>query len=180
MIYQNADGIEGALIYLLMIIAGIIIGGFAAIVIRNAFVISVVERTRDYGMLRCVGASKRQIRNVAFYEAIMLWVTGEVIGLIISYLFLYGGINIAKEYFYLSEDFRLVQQPVLVIGTCLITFAVTLFGLLEPARQINQLRPLDALRNQKDVKKERIRTGRKNGGLVGKIFGVEGEYAYKN
>lgn len=180
LIYQNADGIEGALIYLLMIIAGIIIGGFAAIVIRNAFVISVVERTRDYGMLRCVGASKRQIRNVAFYEAIMLWVTGEVIGLIISYLFLYGGINIAKEYFYLSEDFRLVQQPVLVIGTCLITFAVTLFGLLEPARQINQLRPLDALRNQKDVKKERIRTGRKNGGLVGKIFGVEGEYAYKN
>ena len=180
LVYQNADGSEGALIYLLMLIAGIIIGGFAAIVIRNAFMISIVERTRDYGMLRCVGASKRQIRNEVFYEAIMLWATGEVIGLIVSYLFLYGGIKMAKEYFYLSEDFQLVHQPVLMVGTCLLTFAVTLFGLLEPARQINQLRPLDALRNQKDVKKERFRKGRRNGALAGKIFGVEGEYAYKN
>ncbi|MBQ4521405.1 MAG: FtsX-like permease family protein [Lachnospiraceae bacterium] len=178
--FQKSQSTEYAMGYCLILIAGAFIGGFAVIVIRNAFVISIVERTRDYGMLRCIGASKKQIRKIAVYEAVMLGVAGEVAGLISSYLFLYLGIEIGKRYFSLSEDFKVVHRPILIFGTCLIIFVVVLFGLLEPTRQINKLKPLNALRNQKDVKKERFRIGKNTGRLIGKIFGVEGEYAYKN
>ena len=179
-LFKKSQSAETAMDYCLVLIFSTFIGGFAAIVIRNSFVISIVERTRDYGMLRCIGASKRQIRKIAFYEAVMLGIAGEGIGLIFSYLFLYLGIHIGKRYIPFLEEFRLVQRPIIIIGTCLIIFAVVLFGLLEPTRQINKLNPLNALRNQKDVKKERFCAKKRRGVLIGKIFGVEGEYAYKN
>lgn len=178
--YQKSETEEAALNYCLILIATAVIGGFAAIVIRNAFVLSVVERTRDYGMLRCVGASKRQIRKIAFYEAVMLGAAGEGIGLILSYLFLYVGMAIARRYFSFPEEFRVVYCPELIVGICFVIFAVVMFSLLEPTRQMNKINPLSALRNQKDVKKEQIRSKGKMGAFVGKIFGVEGEYAYKN
>ncbi|MBQ4521403.1 MAG: FtsX-like permease family protein [Lachnospiraceae bacterium] len=179
-LFEKSQSEETAMGYCLVLIFAVFIGGFAAIVIRNSFVISIVERTRDYGMLRCIGASKRQIRKIAFYEAVMLGIAGEVIGLIVSYLFLYLVIQIGKEHISFLEEFKFVQRPVLIFGICLIVFLVVLFGLLEPTRQINKLNPLNALRNQKDVKKEKFRVKRRRGFLVAKLFGVEGEYAYKN
>ena len=88
-LFKKSQSAETAMGYCLVLIFSAFIGGFAAIVIRNSFVISIVERTRDYGMLRCIGASKRQIRKIAFYEAVMLGIAGEGIGLIFSYLFLF-------------------------------------------------------------------------------------------
>ncbi|MBQ4521406.1 MAG: ABC transporter permease [Lachnospiraceae bacterium] len=175
---SNSDSAD--FIYCLILLAGAAIGGFAVVVIRNAFVMSVVERTRDYGMLRCIGSSERQIRKIAFYEGVILGVTGLGIGLFLSYLCLYFGVAIGKRYFSLSECFRVVHRPVLILGTCVIVLAVVLFSLLEPTRQINRLSPLNALRNRKDIKKERFRAGGKMSRFIGKIFGVEGEYAYKN
>ncbi len=179
-LFEKSQSEDAYLVYCLVLIFATFIGGFAAIVIRNSFVISVVERTRDYGMLRCIGASKKQIRKIAFYEALILGVAGEVIGILFSYLFLYLGIGIGKRYLSFLEEFQLVHRPLLMIATCLIILAIVLVALLEPTRQINALNPLNALRNQKDVKKERFRAGRKMGWLIEKIFGVEGAYAYKN
>lgn len=179
-LFEKSQSEDAYLVYCLVLIFAAFIGGFAAIVIRNSFVISIVERTRDYGMLRCIGASKRQIRKIAFYEALILGVAGEVIGILFSYLFLYLGIGIGKRYLSFLEEFQLVHRPLLMIATCLIILAIVLVALLEPTRQINALNPLNALRNQKDVKKERFRAGRKMGWLIEKIFGVEGAYAYKN
>ena len=178
--FLKAESEETAMNYCMILIFSFFIGGFAAMVIRNSFVISVVERTRDYGMLRCIGASKRQIRKIAFYEAVMLGIAGEAIGMTASYLFLYLCIEIGKRHFSFMEEYELVHSPILVVGICLVIFGVVLFGLLEPTRQINKLNPLDALRNHNDVKKERFHTGGKMSRLIGKIFGVEGEYAYKN
>lgn len=178
--FQKSNSESADFIYCLILLAGAAIGGFAMVVIRNTFVMSVVERTRDYGMLRCIGASQKQIRKIAFYEGVILGVAGEGIGLILSYLCLYLGVAIGKRYFSLSECFRVAHRPVLILGTCVIILAVVLFSLLEPTRQINKLSPLNALRNREDIKKERFRAGGKMSRFIGKIFGIEGEYAYKN
>lgn len=179
-VFRKAQSTVVSMAYCVILMIGVFIGGFAAVVIRNSFAISVVERTRDYGMLRCIGASKRQIRKIAFCEAVMLGIGGEFVGILVSYVFLGIGIGIGKHYISFLEGFHLTWRPLLMSSTCLIIFLVVLFGLLEPTRQINKLKPLDALRNQKDVKKEWFRAGKRIDRFIGKIFGMEGEYAYKN
>lgn len=179
-IFTSMDLKEADLTYCLILLMSMMIGGFAAIVIRNAFLISVVERTRDYGMLRCIGASKRQIRNIACYEAAILGGAGEVLGIGIAYLFLGIGIKIGKQYSIFSETFQLVHKPMLIAGLCFSLFGVVLFGLLEPVRQINILHPLNALRNLNNLKKEHYLVPKKRGRIKRNLFGVEAAYAYKN
>ena len=54
------------------------------VVIYNAFQISVVERTRQFGLLRSIGATRKQIRQIVLREATSLAVIAIPIGIICS------------------------------------------------------------------------------------------------
>jgi pyruvate dehydrogenase E1 component alpha subunit len=59
----------------------------AVLGIVNTLVLSVVERTREIGMLRAVGALRRQIRTMVVLEALVIAVFGAVVGLVLGVWF---------------------------------------------------------------------------------------------
>ena len=57
--------------------------------IVNTLVLSVYERTREIGLLRAIGASRRQIRRSVRYESVITSVIGGVLGIIVGVAFAY-------------------------------------------------------------------------------------------
>lgn len=118
-------------------IAGISLG-VAGILIMNVMLIAVSQRTREIGLLKAVGATGMQIRNLFFAEAASLSMIGAISGWIIGE----AGVKIIAG-FYPSLP---VSAPWWAIGAALGTALATgiLFSLL-PALRASRLDPVQAL-----------------------------------
>ena len=77
--------IEGVvlLFYVLLALAIVI----SVIGIVNTLFLSIYERTRELGMLRAIGMSRRQVRSMIRYEAVITALIGAVLGLILGIVF---------------------------------------------------------------------------------------------
>ena len=69
------DGIVGALWGLVAV--GFIIGGVA---VANTLTMSVLEQTRELGLLRVIGMTRRQVRKLIFCESVLLGMLGALLG----------------------------------------------------------------------------------------------------
>jgi putative ABC transport system permease protein len=88
---EYKDSIVGQLNQLLNLLYGllamsVIISLFGII---NTLVLSVYERTREIGLLRAIGASRRQIRRSVRYESVITSVIGGVLGIVVGVAFAY-------------------------------------------------------------------------------------------
>lgn len=150
-------------------------------VIYNAFNISVIERVSQFGLLRCVGATPRQIRNIVFREALILGAIGIPIGIVC------GTIAMAIVFAVISSvapdmimgGLRLVMSPYLVIASVLIgSFTIYLSAFL-PARKAGRISPMEAVRGTGAFKKEKFRKSDRHR-IVLRLLGAEGWMAWKN
>ena len=73
------------LIYALLAVS-VIISIFGIV---NTLVLSVYERTREIGMLRAIGTTRRQMRRIVRYESVITSVIGGILGTILGVLFAY-------------------------------------------------------------------------------------------
>jgi putative ABC transport system permease protein len=127
---------------LVLAIAGIslIVGGVG---IMNIMYLSVVERTREIGLRKAIGASNGLIKAQFLVEAILITAIGGVIGIIIGALIIVLiGIIASLQGF----DF---QMGLTLDAVLLALFAALLFGVLfglYPARKASELSPVEALR----------------------------------
>jgi putative ABC transport system permease protein len=118
-------------------IAGIslLVGGIG---IMNIMLATVLERTREIGVRRAVGATRRDIRNQFVVEAFTISATGGLLGIGM-------GIAIAKGVaFYASWD-TIVTATSIVLAT-VVAMSVGLLSGLYPALRAAALDPIDALR----------------------------------
>jgi putative ABC transport system permease protein len=119
------------------------VGGF---IIFNTFSITVAQRTREFAMLRTLGASRRQVLMAVFTEAL-------VIGLLASALGLLGGILYAKgiNALFKSLGVDLPSQGTVVLSRTIIVallvgVVLTIVASLFPAVRATRVAPLEALR----------------------------------
>ena len=105
--------------------------------IVNTLILSVLERTREIGLMRAVGASRRQVRRSVRYESVLTAYVGGVLGLGL-------GVAVAALVVHAMEmPFSVpVGQLIPLISAC--TIAGILAGAL-PARRASRLDVLDAL-----------------------------------
>ena len=75
----------GSLI-LVVIVVCLIIVVTSIFCIKNSFDISITEKVKQYGMLRSIGATKKQIRSNVFYEATILGLIGIPLGILLGLL----------------------------------------------------------------------------------------------
>ncbi|MGA9876032.1 MAG: FtsX-like permease family protein, partial [Solirubrobacteraceae bacterium] len=112
--------------------------------IVNTLILSIYERTRELGMMRAIGASRRQIRQMIRYESLITGLIGGVLGIVIG---LIGAVLVTE--LALSGSGYLLSIPV---GTLiLLLFAAAIAGLLAaqlPARRAAKLDPLEALASE--------------------------------
>ena len=122
---------------LMVCVSGIslVVGG---IVITNIMLVSVVERTREIGIRRALGARRRDIRNQFLTEAILLSGIGGIIGVAL-------GVLISKG---ISTAFPLptLLSPGLLIAGLVIAVVTGVTAGFFPARKAARLPPVEALR----------------------------------
>ena len=125
------------LVYVLLALS-VIVSLFGIV---NTLVLSIYERTREIGMMRAIGTSRRQVRQLIRYESLITALIGGVLGLVIGLL---GAVLVTE--LALSGSGYVLSIPV---GTLIVVLiAAALAGLLSaqaPARRAARLDVLSAL-----------------------------------
>ncbi len=118
----------------------IFIGGIGII---NVMIMSVFERTREFGVLKAVGWTSRRILIMVLFESIILTLTAAVVGIVLGYIGAQGLIT-------LFATTGAIIKPVLTADVILRAFAVALtvgiIGGIYPAYRATKIPPTEALR----------------------------------
>jgi len=145
---EQADSIKRLLGFFntaLLVFAGIslFVGAF---IIFNTFSITVAQRTREFGLLRALGASGRQVTISVFLEALLVGIVASAVGIA-------AGVGIAVGLKSLLSIFGidlpssdLVFLPRTVIVAMGVGVVVTLVAAIGPARRASRISPMAALR----------------------------------
>lgn len=150
------------------------------IVIYNSFAISVMERKKQFGLFSSIGATKRQIKSTVLYEAMIVSLIGIPLGILSAYLGIYVVVlimnNLLKGMF--SVGFHLSTYPLFIIIP-IIFMVITIFVSASiPAKRASKISPIEAIRLNDDIKIKSKKV--KSPKIIRKLFGIEGDIAYKN
>lgn len=149
------------------------------VVIHNSFQINVAERLKQFGLLRSIGATKKQIKRIVFREATILLIIAIPIGLFISIGAMYGLSFVLK--LILKGDMYMslvsIDVGVLIISTIITILAVYISSLV-PANFVGNISPLAAISSRVIIKKDVVK--RRKYPLLKKIFNYKVVMAVKN
>ena len=163
----------------MLLLLGFLVECFTLFIIRNAFNISIHERSYDYGILRCIGMSRRQIIRLILTEAFFLALVGSLLGVLLGHLLGIGLFGLVKQILFVSVTLKMRFYRQAVIVTILLVFLGTAYAMVAPIEKLYRLNPIAAM-NRSDSNKKKIRKIKSNqGNLLTKIFGFEVGYAYK-
>ena len=177
--YSNLNILFIAICAVLIVI--IMVGSVS--LIYNAFSISVSERTKQFGLLSSVGATRKQIRHSVFFEAGVLCLFAIPLGILCGW----GGIavvlhllkdNIANLYSYGSAVslYAVLSLPG-ALGAAVIGVLTVLISAWIPSLRATRVTPVAAIRQTEDykAKAKQIKVSK----LTYKLFGLPGVMAKK-
>lgn len=180
-IQGGGDGKSGlsGLYSTVAIVVGIVLVAAIA-VIYNSFQISVVERMRQFGLLRAIGATPAQIRKIVLREASVLSLIGVPLGLICGIIAIFA-INlifniIGKDM--VSVAIKVSISPEVMLISAAVSIAAIYISALLPALFAGRISPLSAISGRTAIVKEKIK--RRKNMIVNRLFKFEGNMAYKN
>ena len=135
---------------ILLAFAGValLVGAFT---IFNALSIAIAQRTRELGLLRMVGASRRQVRRMVLLEALAIGVGASAIGLGVGLLLAFGLESLFDAMGLSLPIAGMSLSGGTVIAAMLIGVGVTLVAALLPARRATKVAPVAALREAGDA-----------------------------
>ncbi len=120
----------------------LVVGGIG---IANTMYTAVVERTKEIGIMKSIGAKKSDITLIFIIESGLLGVIGGLIGVVIGLSLSFSVAVIAKTVFGTNLIEAYISLP-LVLGALLFSFVLgSVFGVL-PARKAAALHPVNALK----------------------------------
>ncbi len=128
--------LTGAAFMVMIIISsiGLIVGGIG---VMNIMLVSVKERTREIGLRKAIGARRIEIRNQFLYEAIVLTMTGGIVGIVCGILL--------SLFIKALSGLPISVNPGSIVAALTVSTSVGLFFGIYPASQAARLNPVDAL-----------------------------------
>ncbi|MBW6466260.1 MAG: FtsX-like permease family protein [Brevefilum sp.] len=117
-----------------------------AFLIYNAFAMTVVERTREFGMLRTIGMTRRQIILQVISEALVLGIFGSGLGVLMGILGARGLAGLVGSLLGTDLSADLVVPGGTLLLSLFVGIIVTIIGALMPSIQAGQVSPIAALR----------------------------------
>lgn len=171
---------------------GVMIGSLTAIVIAlimfgsisliyNAFSISVSERTKQFGLLSSVGATKKQLRKMVIYEAFVVSSIGIPLGVLSGIT----GIGITLKVigdkfkaFGFPMDMKLSASVISIVIAVIVALVTVLLSAWIPSKRAMRVSAVEAIRQNMDIhaKSKDVKTSK----LVYKLFGLPGMLANKH
>ncbi len=143
---EYKDAFAGQLNTILRLMLGLLALALiiALIGIANTIALSVIERTRELGLLRAVGTSRRQLRSTIRWESAIIAVFGTVLGLAVGMLGGWGLITALSDQGFTEFRIPFVQ----VIGVVVIAAAAGIVAALLPAWRASRMNVLDAIHTE--------------------------------
>lgn len=163
-----------------IIIALIVFGSVS--LIYNAFSISVSERTRQFGLLSSVGATRKQLRRMVLFEALTVSAVGIPLGILVGI----GGIGITL--LLIGDKFSSIVRADIPMRICVSWQAVVIAAVIAlvtvlisawiPSKRATRVSAVEAIRQSMDIKVSGrpVRTSK----LAYKLFGLPGVLAGKH
>ena len=175
------DGFNALLISLAAIVIGLIMFGSIAL-IYNAFAISVSERTKQFGLLSSIGATKKQLKKMVLFEALAVSAVGIPLGVVAGI----SGIGVTlllignKFTFMFDANLPLklsVSWEAVFVAT-IVALITVLISAFVPSKRATKISAVEAIRQNADIKakSKKIKTSK----LTYKLFGLSGVIASKH
>ncbi|NMB78700.1 MAG: ABC transporter permease [Methanomicrobiales archaeon] len=125
------------------------IGGISMIVagvsILNIMMMSVTERIKEIGIMRSIGAQRREVMSMFLYEALILGVVGSIIGGLLSLL---GGYAISTLMLQTTKYLFVPSSLIHIVYGMTFGIVICLICGIYPAWRAANLNPIDALRHE--------------------------------
>jgi len=119
----------------------------SSIMIGVITLISVQERTKEIGILRAIGASKRNVSSMFNAETVIIGFSSGALGVLVTYL-LCIPINMILQYFTGIANLKAILPPAVAVILIAISVILTLFAGIIPSRSAAKKDPVVALRTE--------------------------------
>jgi len=133
----------------ILLVFGIIIMSISAMGMLNTLSVSLLQRTKEIGILKALGMKRKDIFKMFILEAVIISFTGGFFGLVGGY-FMAKGFNQLLAFFARRQGIDLgnfvVMPSAFVLAIVIFVFVLGLITGLLPARRAAQIHALDALR----------------------------------
>jgi ABC-type antimicrobial peptide transport system permease subunit len=132
-----------------------LLGGISLLVasfgIANTMIMSILERTREIGIMKAIGAEDREIKLIFFFEAAVIGVIGGVVGSLAAWLIDVVANRLAYRFILKPQGASFVDffhlPPWLWMGAILFALGVSILAALYPAARAARIDPVRALRH---------------------------------
>ena len=147
---------------------------FSVVVIYNIFQVGIANKIQEYGKIKALGATKKQMKQLIFREGIFLTIFSIPVGLLLGFLIAKCGFNWLVEQGNLvstqtdamgvqNQQVPLFSLPVMLL--CIfVSFLTVALALRKPMKIVSRISPIEATRylENAETQKKGKRNGRKN------------------
>jgi putative ABC transport system permease protein len=132
-----------------------LLGGISLLVasfgIANTMIMSILERTREIGIMKAIGAEDREIKLIFFVEAAVIGLTGGVTGALVAWAIDGAANRLAYRFILKPQGAPYVDffalPPYLWLGAILFAVVISILAALYPAARAARIDPVKALRH---------------------------------
>jgi len=132
-----------------------LLGGISLLVasfgIANTMIMSILERTREIGIMKAIGAEDREVKMIFFFEAAVIGLTGGIVGALAAWGIDGVSNRLAYRFILKPQGASFVDffslPPYLWLGAILFALVVSILAALYPAARAARIDPVRALRH---------------------------------
>lgn len=126
---------------------GVIIVIFTGyLIIYNIFHISITKDIRFYGLLKTIGTTSKQLRNLIFKQALILSIIGIPIGLILGYLIATYIVPLGLKLTFLGSLVVVTPNPYIFLLAALFSLLTVIISCRKPGKEAGKVSPIEAVR----------------------------------
>jgi len=130
---------------------GLIAVGVASIGMFNTLTISLLERTKEIGVMKALGVRRNDIRRLFLCEALLMGLLGGILGLlggVVGQQITYFGFNVLASFLQGKVPQLFVNDPLIFAGFLGLALLVAMITGVYPAERATRINPIDAIRYQ--------------------------------
>ncbi|MCQ4773586.1 ABC transporter permease [Lacrimispora saccharolytica] len=158
--------------YEMIVVCGTLILGivlFSVVVIYNIFQVGIAQKVQEYGKIKALGATRKQMKQLIFREGILLAVPSIPLGLLFGFLIAKVSFNwLVEQGNLVSSGIKNHQVPLFSLTIMLIcifvSFLTVVLALRKPMKIVSRISPIEATRylDGSKTQKQSRRKGRKD------------------
>ena len=189
--YAGYGGAYKLILLIPALILGSLIAFMSVTVISNIFAASANKRIQEFGVLKCVGATRKQISETVVYESLWISMIGIPLGLVVGTLLGYSGIKITGQYI---DDINELAKSIIMrpfsfslpfyvsiwtfLFSALFSLTIVFYSANKPAKKAKRITALQCIKGTITEKMPKNVT--RDNGFIEKIFGYEGTIGHRN